>query len=234
MKKERQSLQIESMFIKSFSEIAEAIKHFECVSKRIEEQKNNLYNTKKSSDFLFASTPKSNKTDLLEKRNGFQKHNVEEIFSLSIIPVHNGTGTPINYKLKEHELNAFDNLMTVLKTDTAADAFKWIICRILEDYEQLIKEEAKWKKTSINIEVIDDEELQETIKKRAALFSPPKSTRGKNTGRSANCILGPEQVEMLNLLMIALNNDKAPVAYRWIMNVFVNDYGSLLEEKTSD
>lgn len=220
MAKEKDSMTKTSIMVDGFAKLAEAINHFEEVSERMEKENTTIRDLRKGS-FLVAE----GRDKIIDK-----KSLDEQLMAINTL-FHDGTKKPITYKLKEHETEAFDNLMDVLNTDVVADAFKWITGHILEDYKEVIKEEIEWKESSIEIETIDDKNLQEIIERRMEFFTSPKNTRGNNTGRIVNCTLEPEQVELLNLLMVALSTKKAPVAYRWIMNVFVNDYGPVLKYK---
>ncbi|WP_321416738.1 hypothetical protein [uncultured Methanomethylovorans sp.] len=168
--------------------------------------------------------------------------NKKQSFSLSDIPRRSGKGITINYKLKEHEIVPVENLMMVLETQVTADALKYIITRVFEDYGSLIKEEAELRQKMLVLDIDErnkliDYENEEVRKQRLAImgfFIAPPITRGTNVGKFAGCTLGPEYAEMLEFLMIALQTKKQPVAYRWIMNVFIADYGSILNEKTKE
>jgi hypothetical protein len=164
-------------------------------------------------------------------------------FTLDFIPKHEGAGTAINYNTKEHEIETFNDLMYLLPKDTFAAPFKWIITIIFNDYEPLIREEAEWvtKKNSMTkeelinyVKNIETPEIRQIRLARLGLFTAPQKTRGPKCGRQITCYLGPEQMELLNLLMIALDTDEIPLAIRWIMNAFVDDYGDFIHEQAEE
>lgn len=163
-------------------------------------------------------------------------------FTLDIFPKNDGKGTTIAYKLKEHETETFDDLMVLLPTEAIADTFKWIITTILNDYETLIQEEISWQQeikdlTPAEIEAYIDIEKEETRQirlERLGLFTAPQNTRGKNVNQNVTCNLGFTQMEKFNQLMLVLDTNKVPIACRWIMNAFVDDYGDFIHDKAKD
>lgn len=163
-------------------------------------------------------------------------------FSISDIPRRSEKGITISYKLKEHEIEPVENLMMLLETQVTAVALKYIIIRVFEDYGNLIREEAEWRQKILALDVdeinklinYENEEIRKQRLARMGFFIAPAITRGLNVGKFAGCTLGPEYAEMLGFLMTALQTKQQPVAYRWIMNVFIADYGSILSEKTKE
>ena len=163
-------------------------------------------------------------------------------FSISDIPKRSEKGITISYKLKEHEIEPVENLMMLLETQVTAVALKYIIIRVFEDYGNLIREEAEWRQKILALDVdeinklinYENEEIRKQRLARMGFFIAPAITRGLNVGKFAGCTLGPEYSEMLEFLMTALQTKQQPVAYRWIMNVFIADYGSILSEKTKE
>jgi hypothetical protein len=78
---------------------------------------------------------------------------------------------------------------------------------------------------------MEDETFRKQRLERMGLFIPPQRTRGDGTGKAIGCTIGQELVELVELLMIALDVKKAAPAYQWIMNVFVADYADILAQK---
>jgi len=156
------------------------------------------------------------------------------------------SGKLFNYRLKEHEIEPFDDLMLILRTQSPGEGLRFIITRVFNDYGKVIQEEAalNQKITEIqnnpNITEIEDiediidtsnEEVRQKRLERIGLFTAPPPTRGINTGRSAACTLNSDQLEMLDNLMIALDVNKPSTALRWILNTFIDDYSEPLHKK---
>ena len=157
--------------------------------------------------------------------------------------LNNQKGQNFTYRLKAAEVEPFNDIMLLTRTTSPSEALRGIFEMVLRNYEDVIREEAAW---NIKIDkMINDSEIKdintiydmedETFRKqrleRMGLFIPPQRTRGDGTGKAIGCTIGQELVELVELLMIALDVKKAAPAYQWIMNVFVADYADILAQK---
>ncbi len=158
--------------------------------------------------------------------------------------INNQKSKNFTYRLKSPEVEPFNDIMLLMRTTSPSETLRSIFEMVLMDYETAIREEATWKaefrKVANDPEIEDitsffdmeNENFRKQRLIRMGFFTAPQRTRGDGIGKAIGCTIGQELIELIELLMVALDIDKPAPAYQWIMNVFVKDYAAILSKKT--
>ncbi len=159
-------------------------------------------------------------------------------------PLNTQKGKNFTYRLKSPEVEPFNDIMLLKRTTSPSEALRGIFELVLRRYETAIREEAAWNIEFRNVDndpeieditsVFDmgDENFRKQRLIRMGFFTAPQRTRGDGIGKAIGCTIGQDLVELIELLMVALDINKPAPAYQWIMNVFVKDYAEILSKKT--